>query len=82
MMSLYFFKTKYSLLDERDISLVHEYTFEARTEVDKNGCGAAIFAYAYKSEKGRNSGIYVHDLLWYVNVSVIVILIFKPTVKK
>ena len=45
---------KYALLDERDISLVHEYTFEARTEVDRNGCGASIFAYAYHidPEKG------------------------------
>ena len=58
------FQTKYALLDERDISLVHEYAFEARTEIDKNGCGATIFAYAYKYDKGRSSGIYVQDLLW------------------
>ncbi|TRY63280.1 hypothetical protein TCAL_03562, partial [Tigriopus californicus] len=56
--------TKYALLDERDICLVHQYTFEARTEIDKNGCGATIYAYAYIFEKGRNSGQYVHDLLW------------------
>eukprot|EP00095_Tigriopus_kingsejongensis_P001901 maker-scaffold287_size221780-snap-gene-1.28 protein:Tk01901 transcript:maker-scaffold287_size221780-snap-gene-1.28-mRNA-1 annotation:"hypothetical protein DAPPUDRAFT_311351" len=59
-----FFQTKYALLDERDICLVHEYTFEARTEIDKNGCGATIFAFAYIFEKGRSSGRYVHDLLW------------------
>ena len=58
------FQTKYALLDERDICLVHEYAFEARTEIDKNGCGATIFAYAYKYDKGRSSGIYVQDLLW------------------
>jgi len=57
-------KTKYALLDERDIGLVHQYAFEARTEIDKNGCGATIFAYAYKYENGRSSGIYVQDLLW------------------
>lgn len=57
-------QTKYSLLDERDIALVHEYTFEARTEVDRNGCGAAIFAYAYAFDKGRGSGSFVQDLLW------------------
>lgn len=57
-------KTKYALLDERDIGLVHEYAFEARTEIDKNGCGATIFAYAYQYEQGRSSGIYVQDLLW------------------
>ena len=59
-----YFQTKYALLDERDICLVHEYAFEARTEIDKNGCGATIFAYAYKYDKGRSSGIYVQDLLW------------------
>ena len=57
-------QTKYALLDERDIGLVHQYAFEARTEIDKNGCGATIFAYAYKYESGRSSGIYVQDLLW------------------
>jgi len=57
-------KTKYTLLDERDISLVHEYTFEARTEIDKNGCGATVYAYAYVYDKGRQSGQYVQDLLW------------------
>ena len=56
---------KYSLLDERDISLVHEYTFEARTEVDRNGCGASIFAFAFRfdAEKGK-VGKYVQDVLW------------------
>ena len=43
---------------------MHEYTFEARTEIDKNGCGATIFAYAYVYDKGRQSGRYVQDLLW------------------
>lgn len=51
-------------MDERDIGLVHEYAFEARTEIDKNGCGATIFAYAYKYECGRSAGVYVQDLLW------------------
>ena len=45
------FQTKYTLLDERDISLVHEYTFEARTEIDRNGCGATVYAYAYLYDK-------------------------------
>ena len=59
------FQMKYSLLDERDISLVHEYTFEARTEVDRNGCGASIFAFAFRfdAEKGK-VGKYVQDVLW------------------
>merc|ERR1712012_1114721 len=57
-------KTKYTLLDERDISLVHEYTFEARTEIDRNGCGATVYAYAYLYDKGRHTGEYVHHILW------------------
>lgn len=61
---VFYLQTKYALLDERDICLVHEYTFEARTEIDKNGCGAMIFAFAYIYEKGRGSGQYVQDLLW------------------
>merc|ERR1719350_1218075 len=57
-------KTKYALLDERDISMVKRFTFEARTEVDRNGGGARIYAYCYSYERGRASGEYVHDLLW------------------
>lgn len=57
-------KTKYALLDERDIGLVHQFTFEARTEIDKNGCGAKVYAFAYIHERGRQSGKYVHQMLW------------------
>lgn len=57
-------KTKYTLLDERDICLVHEYTFEARTEIDRNGCGATVYAYAYLYDQGRHTGDYVQDILW------------------
>jgi len=57
-------KVKYALLDERDIGLVQEYAFEARVDVDRNGGGARIFAYAYDVARGRASGAYVHQLLW------------------
>ena len=61
---LFVFQTKYTLLDERDICLVHEYTFEARTEIDRNGCGATVYAYAYLYDQGRHTGDYVQDILW------------------
>ncbi|KAL7636461.1 UNVERIFIED_CONTAM: hypothetical protein RMT77_013236 [Armadillidium vulgare] len=57
-------KTKYSLLDERDITLVQKLAFEAKIQVDKNGNGATIYAWAYDIFKGRSSGQYVHELLW------------------
>ena len=57
-------KVKYALLDERDIGLVQELAFEARIDVDRNGGGARIFAFAYDVSRGRHSGTYVHHLLW------------------
>lgn len=57
-------QTKYTLIDERDIALVHEYTFEARTEIDRNGGGAVIFAFAYLYDEGRHTGQYVQNILW------------------
>ncbi|XP_050731843.1 zinc finger MYND domain-containing protein 19-like isoform X3 [Eriocheir sinensis] len=57
-------KTKYALLDERDICLVQQFAFEARVEINRDGNGAAIYAWAYDITRGRTSGQYVHDLLW------------------
>ncbi|XP_066293937.1 zinc finger MYND domain-containing protein 19-like [Branchiostoma lanceolatum] len=57
-------KTKYSLLDERDIPLVENYAFEAQVEVDKDGNGARVFAFCWEIEKGRALGNFVHNILW------------------
>jgi len=57
-------QTKYTLLDEADIKLVQQYAFEAKLEVDANGMGACVYAYAYDIKRGRPSGQYVHTMLW------------------
>ena len=59
-----YLQTKYALLDERDICLVQQFAFEARVEINRDGNGAAIYAWAYDINRGRTSGQYVHDLLW------------------
>nr|XP_039269877.1 zinc finger MYND domain-containing protein 19-like [Styela clava] len=57
-------KTKYTILDEDDISLVTTYVFEPRMNIDHNGNGVRIFAYAYSVKRGRTHAKRVQDLLW------------------
>jgi hypothetical protein len=64
LMMLNCVQMKYALLDEGDISLVQQYAFEARLEVDPNGDGAAVYAWAYDIKNGRHAGQHLHTMLW------------------
>ncbi|XP_055925972.1 zinc finger MYND domain-containing protein 19-like [Argiope bruennichi] len=57
-------KLKYTLLDKQDITLLQNHLLEAYVEIDRNGQGAQIFAFAYDVKKGKESGRYVHEILW------------------
>lgn len=57
-------KIKYTILDEEDIALVEQFVFEPRIEIDRNGNGAKVYAYAYKKEQGRKNACSLHNMLW------------------
>ncbi|KAK7095525.1 zinc finger MYND domain-containing protein 19-like [Littorina saxatilis] len=57
-------KTKFALIDEADIPIVEKYAVEGRVEVDKNGQGAAIHAFAFDCVKGRKTSQKLQDILW------------------
>lgn len=49
--------------------------FQARVKVDPDGNGAHIYAYTYKILKGKESGQFLHDFLWYAIIYFIIIII-------
>ena len=59
-------QVKYTLLDEVDICLIHQYQMEAKVEVDPDGCGAAVYAWAKENHREGFGGQYLHRLVWCV----------------
>ena len=73
-------QVKHALLDEDDISIVDQFGFEARVDIDPNGDGAQIFAWCYDLRRGRAAGQYLHTYLWRVFFSYM-ISISSPVLK-
>lgn len=57
-------QVKFAIVDEDDVQLVQEYHLEARLCIDRNGNGAAIFAYAVPLQVGSYRAIPLQNLVW------------------
>lgn len=57
-------KIKYTLVDDRDLDLTNLFYLDARLDIDRNGNGASIHAFAYKRGSERDTAIHLHKLIW------------------
>jgi len=57
-------KMKYALIDEIDIPVIHEYKFDARLEIDRNGDGIRVMAMGHPKSKGNSAPIPLQNILW------------------
>ncbi|CAG7836024.1 unnamed protein product [Allacma fusca] len=58
-------KMKYALIDEVDIPIIHEYKFDARLEIDRNGDGIRVMAMGHPKSKGSSAvPIPLQNILW------------------
>lgn len=57
------FQTKYALIDEVDIKHIHNYKFDARLEIDRNGDGLKVLAMGHPKTKGAEP-IPLQNILW------------------
>ena len=55
---------KYALIDEIDIPVIHEYKFDARLEIDRNGDGIRVMAMGHPKSKGNVGPIPLQNILW------------------
>ncbi|XP_042898236.1 zinc finger MYND domain-containing protein 19 isoform X2 [Parasteatoda tepidariorum] len=60
-------KLKYTLMDKQDITLLQNHQFEAFVDIDRNGQGAHVYAFAFDVSKGKKFGRFVQDILWEIH---------------
>jgi hypothetical protein len=56
-------KMKYALIDETDIPVIHEYKFDARLEIDKNGDGIRVIAMGHP-KSAKHGPLPLQNILW------------------
>ncbi|OXA58622.1 zinc finger MYND domain-containing protein 19 isoform X1 [Folsomia candida] len=56
-------KTKYALIDEVDIQHIHNYKFDARLEIDRNGDGLKVLAMGHPKATGSDP-LPLQNILW------------------
>jgi len=63
-------KSKYALIDEKDISIIRSYKFDARLEIDRNGDGISVMAMGHPKECGASSPnpIPLQNIIWQANI--------------
>lgn len=55
-------KMKYALVD--DDSIKDGYKYQVKLEIDQNGSGARIMAWAFNRIQCKTLGVYLHELIW------------------
>lgn len=55
---------KYALIDETDIPVIHEYKFDARLEIDRNGDGLQVIAMGHPKSQVAPKPIPLQNILW------------------
>jgi len=56
-------KMKYALIDETDIPVIHEYKFDARLEIDRNGDGIRVIAMGHP-KSAKSGPLPLQNILW------------------
>jgi len=65
MFFVVFLQTKYALIDEIDIKYIHNYKFDARLEIDRNGDGLKVLAMGHPKTPGATP-VPLQNILWFI----------------